>query len=168
MTRKLNKPLIEIWTDGSVQPTNPGPHGGWSAILLDPKRGRIRAISGYFPNATNQRAEASAVLHALETLTRPCTVSLFTDSMYVISCIRKMLKKQKSNWLPESNREVWQQLRPYFRVHTIRLEYVKGHNDNEMNEWADVLAYKASHLYHGQDAYYRSVPVIEKRSKLKL
>lgn len=75
---------VEIHTDGSCL-GNPGP-GGWAAVL---RFGQHRKeISGGFAPTTNNRMEIIAVLRALELLTEPCCVDLYTDSQYVSKAIR--------------------------------------------------------------------------------
>ncbi len=160
MTRNLTdrRIPIEIWTDGSVQPMNPGPHGGWAAVLYLPQYGKYRAMSGYFRDATNQRAEGYAVLHALDALTKPCNVKIHTDSMYVIRCIQRMKTKHK---LPDANQDIWRHVLPLLKTHSVTAFYVKGHNHNKLNDWADFLAYKAAQYFQGEDHYHASIPLIE-------
>ena len=67
-----------MWTDGSVRPTNPGPHGGWGVIfrMQDGDKVRYRAISGYIQGeTTNQRTELSALLYGLKALNYPCRIA---------------------------------------------------------------------------------------------
>lgn len=70
---------VEVWTDGACS-GNPGP-GGWGAILS--YKGKERELSGGEALTTNNRMELMAAIAALETLTRPCTVALHTDSQYL-------------------------------------------------------------------------------------
>src|SRR5215468_9311248 len=69
--------IVEIFTDGACSP-NPGP-GGWGAIL---RYGRHeREIYGGDPDTTNNRMEIMAAIQGLESLTRPSTVYVYTDSV---------------------------------------------------------------------------------------
>ncbi len=70
---------VEIWTDGGCKP-NPGP-GGWAAILRFGAHERV--LSGAEAATTNNRMELTAAAAALEALSRPCQVALYTDSEYL-------------------------------------------------------------------------------------
>ena len=67
---------VIIYTDGACS-GNPGP-GGWGSVLM--YRGHRRELSGGEANTTNNRMEMMAVIQALETLKRPCDITLYTDS----------------------------------------------------------------------------------------
>ena len=77
-------PVI-IHTDGACL-GNPGP-GGYGAVLN--WDGREKELSGGFKLTTNNRMEILAVIVALEALTKPCQVTVVTDSMYVRDAIEK-------------------------------------------------------------------------------
>ena len=70
---------ITIHTDGGCE-GNPGP-GGWAAVLE--YGGRTKEVSGGEAATTNNRMELRASIAALEALTEPCEVDLFTDSTYL-------------------------------------------------------------------------------------
>ena len=75
MTLKQDKPTIEIWTDGSIQPTNPGPHGGWGAIIVGQEVNeghKYRAMSGYYL-ARNIVTANSAGMHLCKVASQSCT-----------------------------------------------------------------------------------------------
>ena len=136
---------VEIWTDGGCKP-NPGP-GGWAAIL---RFGRHeREISGADPATTNNRMELTAAAAALETLTRPCTVALHTDSEYVRNGItRWQTGWVRRNWRnakgdPVANMDLWRRLLDAAAPHTVDWRWVRGHSGDEMNERADRLATEA-------------------------
>ena len=133
---------VEVWTDGACS-GNPGP-GGWGAILT--YRGKERELSGGEPLTTNNRMELMAAIAALETLTRPCTVALHTDSQYLRQGITGWIHGWKKNgWKtadkkPVKNAELWQRLETALGRHKIEWKWVKGHAGDEMNERADALA----------------------------
>ena len=66
---------VQIWTDGACL-GNPGP-GGWAALLRWQDHERL--LSGAEATSTNNRMELAAAIAALESLKRPCRVSLTTD-----------------------------------------------------------------------------------------
>ena len=67
---------VSIWTDGACS-GNPGP-GGWGAVLR--YGAHEKELKGGEPLTTNNRMELTAAIEALESLNRPCPVSLHTDS----------------------------------------------------------------------------------------
>jgi ribonuclease HI len=133
---------VSIWTDGACS-GNPGP-GGWGAILTfgDHKK----EICGGEAETTNNRMELTAAINALESLTRPCVVHLYTDSNYVRGGITGWLSSWKRNgWRtadkkPVKNVELWQRLDAAAQSHDIDWRWVKGHAGDPMNERADELA----------------------------
>lgn len=133
---------VTIYTDGACS-GNPGP-GGWGAIL--DYNGHRKELSGADAETTNNRMELTAAIEALKALTRPCTVDLYTDSVYVRDGITKWLDgwKQK-NWKtsakkPVKNQELWQALDVQNQKHTVNWHWLKGHAGHPENERADELA----------------------------
>ncbi|GIK29927.1 MAG: ribonuclease HI [Chloroflexi bacterium] len=133
---------VTIFTDGGCQP-NPGP-GGWAALLRfgDSER----ELSGGASDTTNNQMELTAAIEALAALTRPCSVILHTDSVYLKNGITTWIKAWKKNgWKtsdkqPVKNRELWQRLDQLARKHTITWRWVKGHAGHAYNERVDKLA----------------------------
>jgi len=136
---------VEIWTDGGCKP-NPGP-GGWAAILRF--RGVERELSGADPATTNNRMELTAAMMALETLKRPCTVVLHTDSEYVKNGVTRWHAGWvRRNWrnatgAPVANIALWQRLLEAAKAHQIEWRWVRGHSGDPMNERAYRLATSA-------------------------
>lgn len=135
------------YTDGACS-GNPGP-GGWGALLIARDGDTVlkeRALSGGEPQTTNNRMELMAAISALETLDRPSTLTLITDSVYVKDGITKWLIGWKRNgWKtaskkPVKNAELWQRLDDATKRHDITWEWVKGHAGHPENERADELA----------------------------
>ena len=133
---------VAIWTDGACS-GNPGP-GGWGAILVYGVNSK--ELSGGDAATTNNRMELMAAIQALEALTRPCDVDLYTDSAYLKGGITSWLAGWKRNgWKtadrkPVKNVELWQRLEEAANPHHIQWHWVKGHANDEMNERADELA----------------------------
>jgi ribonuclease HI len=90
--------------------------------------------------------ELMAAISALETLTRPCTVDLHTDSQYLRGGVMGWMDNwKKRGWLtadkkPVKNIELWQRLDEARGRHEVSWHWVKGHAGHEMNERADELA----------------------------
>ena len=133
---------IDVWTDGACS-GNPGP-GGWGAILS--YKGTEKDLCGGEAMTTNNRMELMGAIAALESLTRPCTVALHTDSQYLRQGITAWIHGWKKNgWKtadrkPVKNEELWKRLDAALGKHKIEWKWVKGHAGDEMNERADALA----------------------------
>ncbi len=133
---------VEIFTDGACK-GNPGP-GGWAALLR--YKGVEKAMSGGQRNTTNNRMEIMAALMALETLKRPCKVTITTDSQYLMKGITEWLKNwKKQDWMtsqktPVKNADLWKRLDEVASRHEVQWRWVKGHNNHNENERADALA----------------------------
>ena len=143
MSEKTKNNVI-IYTDGGCDP-NPGV-GGWGAILLYEKRSR--ELSGGEPDTTNNRMELTAAVKALDTLKRPCSVVVYTDSQY--------LKNGITSWLPGwkrrgwkrkggvlKNVDLWKQLDQLVGHHDVEWRWVRGHSGDPWNERCDALAGQA-------------------------
>ena len=133
---------VVIYTDGACR-GNPGP-GGWAVLLRTGVK--EREISGGEPLTTNNRMELMAAIQALEALTRPVTVSLHTDSTYVLNGITKWIQGwQRNGWKtaakkPVKNDDLWRRLTEAMRPHDVNWVWVKGHAGDPGNERADALA----------------------------
>ena len=144
-------PHIEIFTDGACR-GNPGP-GGWAALLRTGDK--ERELSGGEALTTNNRMELLAAIRALQALTRPCDVTVSTDSIYVRDGITKWVHGwQRNGWRtadrkPVKNAELWQELVAAAAPHRIRWEWVKGHAGHPENERADRLACAAAESFRG-------------------
>ena len=135
--------VVVIHADGACTP-NPGP-GGWGAVLR--YRDHARELFGGEPTeTTNNRMELTAPIMALETLTRSCTVHIYTDSTYVRGGITGWLDGWKRNgWKtsakqPVKNVDLWQRLEAACERHDVEWFWVKGHAGVADNERADELA----------------------------
>jgi ribonuclease HI len=133
---------VEIWTDGGCKP-NPGP-GGWAALLR--YRGHEREISGGEPATTNNRMELTAAAAALEALTRPCRITLHTDSEYVRNGVTRWSTGWvRRNWRnaagdPVANMDLWRRLLDAAKRHEVDWRWVRGHSGDVNNERVDKLA----------------------------
>ncbi|HTD28536.1 MAG TPA: ribonuclease HI [Xanthomonadaceae bacterium] len=137
---------VEIHTDGACL-GNPGP-GGWGALLRCD--GQERELSGGDPATTNNRMEMMGAIMALEALTKPCTVVLYTDSKYVQQGISEWLRKWlRSGWKTSGgqmvkNRDLWERLQAASAHHRVEWRWVKGHAGHPDNERVDAIACAAA------------------------
>ena len=140
--------VVEIFTDGACS-GNPGP-GGWGALLR--YGSKERELFGGEKDTTNNRMELTAVIRALDTLTRAVTVHVHTDSTYVMQGITKWIHGWKKNgWKtsakePVKNADLWMLLEVSVTRHEVKWHWVKGHAGHEGNERADALAGKGVDL----------------------
>ncbi|MBW8363506.1 MAG: ribonuclease HI [Rhizobium sp.] len=138
----MNADIIHIYSDGACK-GNPG-IGGWGALLVT--NGHRKEISGGEPNTTNNRMEMTAVIRALESLKRPSTVEVHTDSQYVQKGVSEWMPGWKRrNWRtadgkPVKNQDLWLQLDALSQLHRIEWKWVRGHAGHPENERADALA----------------------------
>jgi ribonuclease HI len=139
-------PVI-IYTDGACS-GNPGP-GGWGAILSF--SGTEKELFGGDKHTTNNRMELMGAIVALESLTRPCAVILYTDSQYVQKGIKEWIHGwKKRGWKKADgkaviNADLWQRLDMATKAHKVDWRWVRGHSGDPMNERADALARKGTH-----------------------
>ena len=139
-----NSPPIRatLHTDGACL-GNPGP-GGWAAIL---KWGEHESVlTGGLANSTNNQMELMAVIMGLEALKRPVSITVISDSKYVLNGVQNWLEGWKRNgWKnakkqPVANQELWQRLDAATQPHRIDWQWIKGHAGHPLNERCDDLA----------------------------
>lgn len=124
--------VVVAYTDGACT-GNPGPAGLGVVLLADGKRVEL---SEYLGEGTNNIAELTAILRALEAPEgqgRP--IVIHTDSQYAIGVLSK-------GWRAKKNVELIAALREHIkgRAEPTRLKYVPGHSGVPLNERADELA----------------------------
>ncbi len=131
-----------MFTDGACR-GNPG-KGGWGVLL---RYGDAeKTLHGGEAMTTNNRMELTAVIKGLEALTKPCKLSITSDSKYVLTGITEWMSNWKQrNWKtaskkPVQNVELWKCLDDLVVQHHIEWIWVKGHSGHPENEKADQLA----------------------------
>ncbi len=138
---------VVIYTDGACR-GNPGP-GGWGALLEYGKH--RKELSGGFARTTNNRMEILAAIQGLETLKEPCTVTLYSDSKYLVQAIdeRWLHNWKRNGWRtaakkPVKNQDLWERLDEQLARHKVQFKWVKGHATNPGNNRCDELATTAA------------------------
>lgn len=122
---------VEIYTDGACS-GNPGLCG----IGIVMKYGRkVKEFSQCLGHGTNNIAELTAVLKALEMVKKPqLKVVIYTDSQYALGVLTL-------GWKARENRDLIRQiLEEMKRFSDLRIVKVEGHADVPLNERADELA----------------------------
>lgn len=126
--------FVVVYTDGACE-GNPGPAGSGVVIV---KGGRIRELSHYLGEGTNNIAELMAIELALAEIgVVDAPVRLYTDSEYAINVLTKGWKAKKNVELVERLRELVR------RLPDLELIHVPAHSGIAMNERADQLAVRA-------------------------
>ena len=142
MTEAITDAVVEIFSDGACR-GNPGP-GGWGALLR--YNGSEKELFGGEAATTNNRMELTAVIRALEALTRTSRVKVYTDSQYVQKGISEWIASWKRRgWRTADkkavkNEDLWRELDALAARHDIEWHWVKGHAGHPENERADELA----------------------------
>lgn len=138
---------VIIYTDGACS-GNPGP-GGYGAVMHFGEH--RKELSGGFRKTTNNRMELLAVIEGLRTLKRPCAVTVFSDSKYIVDAVNKGWARrwQANGWKRNRNDralnpDLWARLLNLIDAHDVCFRWVKGHTGNPGNARADALAVAAS------------------------
>lgn len=144
---------VNIYTDGSARGNPEGP-GGYGTIIeyIDSKGNmHVREYSGGFKKTTNNRMELMAAIVGLEALTKPCHVTLYSDSQYLVKAfnehwldgwIKKGWKRGQNE--PVKNVDLWKRLLKAMEPHKVEYIWVRGHDGHPQNERCDILATTAA------------------------
>ncbi len=144
---------VTIYTDGAAR-GNPNGPGGYGTILsYTDTKGVVheREKSAGYKKTTNNRMELMAVIIGLESLIKPCEVTVYSDSQYVINAFEKKWIDGwiKKGWKRGKNEEVknvdlWKRLLEAMKPHKVKFIWVKGHAGHPENERCDKLATMAA------------------------
>ncbi len=146
--KAAKKYQVTIYTDGSAS-GNPGP-GGYGTILRyvtpDGQKHEKELSQGY-KHTTNNRMEIMAAIVGLEALKTECDVVIYSDSQYLVNAFNKGWIDDwvKKDWRrkakdPVKNVDLWQRLLRAMNGHSVRFNWVKGHDGHPENERCDKLA----------------------------
>lgn len=133
----MNYTLI---TDGAYSSSRD--QGGIGIVFLKGDE-KILEYSKMYKRTTNNMMELGAVITGLRFIKKPIdSLTIVSDSMYVIGCATKGWKRKK-------NVKLWQEFdKQYSRVQELcpKIEFihVRGHNGDKWNEYCDKLATTAS------------------------
>jgi ribonuclease HI len=144
----MNEPKkVTIYTDGACL-GNPGP-GGYGVVLL--YNGRRKEISGGFRLTTNNRMEMMGAIVGLRALKERCSVTLYSDSEYVVNSISKgwAARWRANGWKRNKkdkavNADLWEQLLDLIDKHEVKMVWVRGHSGVKENERCDELSVAAA------------------------
>ena len=103
--------------------------------------------------------ELTAAVKALEALTRPCDVTIVTDSEYLKKAFTDgwLAKWQRNGWVtsarqPVKNRDLWERLLELTAEHEVEWSWTRGHAGHRENELVDRLALEARRTGRGTAA----------------
>ncbi|MBO4376751.1 MAG: ribonuclease HI [Lachnospiraceae bacterium] len=151
MNNNLTK--VEVYTDGAARGNPEGPGGYGTILRFTDSKGTVheREYSQGYVKTTNNRMELMAAIVGLEALTKPCEVTLYSDSKYLTDAFNAGWVDNwiKNNWKsaskqPVKNPELWQRLLKAKEPHRVTFVWVKGHDGHEFNERCDKLATSAA------------------------
>ncbi|MGM0577577.1 MAG: ribonuclease HI [Myxococcota bacterium] len=125
---------VQLWTDGACT-GNPGPAG---LGVVKRYRGEVEECSEYLGRGTNNIAELTAILRALEMVDdHALPVDVMTDSSYCVGLLTKGWRAKKNQALVAALRSAAE------RFEDLRIVKVPGHAGVPDNERADELAREA-------------------------
>ncbi len=143
LTSKIVQREITIYSDGSAL-GNPGA-GGYGVVMLSGIH--RREISEGFRLTTNNRMELLGATVGLEAIKFDGQlVTIYTDSKYVVDAVSKgwVFNWERINYKDKKNPDLWQRFLKVYRRHQVKMVWVKGHADNELNNRCDELAVAAA------------------------
>lgn len=130
-----------IYTDGSYSSARD--QGGLAFVATENEKELYRYSKAY-KGVTNNKMELGAVILALGSIKQPIdSLTIKTDSMYVIGCATKGWKRKKNVSLWEQFDKVFAKAQALVKT-KIEFEWVEGHASNSFNNLCDSLAVAAS------------------------
>lgn len=135
---KLGAPALAptdwiAYTDGACS-GNPGPAGAGFVVIAP--GGSPREGFESLGLATNNVAEITAILRAVEAIPADVVAVIHTDSKYAIGVL-------SMGWKAKANQELIARTRAKLSGRKVRFVYVPGHSGIPLNERADELAREA-------------------------
>lgn len=131
---------VSIFTDGGAKDS--GGKGGYGVVLRFGDH--HKELSGGFRHTTSNRMELMAPVVALEALTRPCSVRLYSDSRFVVDMVNSglLFRRAASQWKSKKSQEVdlWKRFLKIYLKHEVELIWIKGHSGIQDNVRCDQLA----------------------------
>lgn len=138
--------MVEIYTDGGY--SIPRGVGGYGVVVVENNK-VVATISEKITKATSNIAELKAFLKALDICYEKYKydkVTIFSDSQYCVRGFNSWLKGWHTNDFVKHNGEEVKNKDLWVCIHEmkqklkkVKVEWVKGHNNNEYNELADSL-----------------------------
>ena len=143
---------VKIFSDGSSR-GNPGPGGYGTVLQFVDGEGCLheKELSQGFLVTTNNRMELLGAIVGFEALKRPCRVTLYSDSQYLVNAFNKRWVDGwvRRGWVnsqkqPVKNPDLWKRMLQAVEPHDATFVWVKGHAGHPENERCDQLATAAA------------------------
>jgi ribonuclease HI len=164
------RPGVVIWTAQSC-PAAQGP-GGWAFAAYSDGREAGCALGGE-QSTTRPRMDLAAAAEALEALARPCALTLWSDSKYLITGMADgwllrwerngMRTSERNQGKPPAIMDLWDRLRLAAEGHHVTWRRIRGDTGSSRSEHAHKLAAAAR-----QAAQDTSAPVFQVSSSSEL
>lgn len=144
---------VTIYSDGAARGNPNGPGGYGSIIQFVDSKGELheKELSEGFNPTSNNRMELLGAIVALEHLTRPCEIDLYSDSSYLINAFKQdwIGNWQRRGWKTAGkervkNQDLWKRMLAAMEPHQVTFHWVKGHAGHAENERCDTLATTAA------------------------
>lgn len=135
---------ITLYVDGSFLQDHGC--GGFAAVPVL-NNGQIlieQALVGSRASTGCQEMELIAVIHAIKSVPKDLTVTVYTDHKTICDVLSK---PERARCEQGVNRNLWNQLRQICASRIVHLKWVKAHHDNMANCAADQLARNAAKQY---------------------
>ncbi len=131
------------------------PSPGGNAALIEAPAGDSVARWDFYecsPQTTNNKMAIAGAIASLEWVRRQWTHALVryvSDSEYLVKGVSEWLPGwEQKGWKRKGgelqNVELWQKLAQVIEAHQVEWRWVRGHDDNPKNEYADHLAVRAA------------------------
>lgn len=144
---------VDMYTDGACRGNPDGP-GGYGVVLEYTRNDEkhCKELSQGYKSTTNNRMELMGVLKGLEALKKPCQITIYTDSQYIVNAFNK---GWLNSWIlngwkrgkkkePVKNEDLWKKILKAKEIHDVTFVWVKGHAGHQQNERCDMLATAAA------------------------
>lgn len=159
--------IYKLYTDGATSKNGyEGAYGGcgWAIITNDEL-----IAAGQQPikeGATNNICELKGMINGCKVVMQDLEpfdmVLVYSDSAYIINCYKQGWYKawEKNGWVnskkqPVANKELWEELIPFFENPNFKFEKVVGHSGDKWNDYVDKLAVEAK---NGKSGNYKWSP----------
>lgn len=141
---------VEIYTDGACIGNGKKENiGGWSFVVVGETGIKTHEECKVEYNTTNNRQEITAVLNSLKYCHNNSLTNfvIYCDSQYVVNGFNDWMHKWRAKrWVRGNppqyipNYDLWREMYQYkVKFEKVDLRWVRGHNGNRWNEYADKL-----------------------------
>lgn len=143
--------MILVYTDGSTKGNGTEESIGGYGVMIQVGKDKSYYSGGPFENTTNNRMELMGALEGCKLAQRYADmgeiVGIHSDSAYLVNAYKQgwYVKWRENGWITSKNtvvknRDLWEQLIPFFENPQYEFYKVKGHAGVSGNEMVDCLA----------------------------